>query len=304
MATKAMGPMAGWSWLMRAVNLGSHNAKALFGAAALLLVLAMVPTILQLLFMRSASAPSPTVIGGWMVFSMLYSVLVMPPAMAGLLRVIHASETGASTRATALFDGYRQGAGRIIGLVLVLVLIAIAVIAAIIMAFGAQFMSGIVEFMTAAQSMSATGTQAQMPQLPDGFGTAFVLMLVFGLFFNGVYALSVGQVALAGRGIGQALGDGFAGTLKNLLPLLVLLVIALVVGIVAGLALALLMGLLAMIGGLIHPVVAALLLVPVYVLLMLVVYVIAFGVMYFMWRDICMDGAAPAMALRNDQVEL
>ena len=303
MATRAVGPGRGWSWLARAVNLGSHNARALFGAAALLLVIGIVPTLAQMLFGPSGdSMPSPVAMGGWVLFSLLYSVLVMPPAMAGFLRVIHATETGAAVRASAIFDGYREGAGRIIGLVVVLMLVAIAVLAVVAMLFGQQFMSGLVGFMAAAQTASSTGA-SQLPALPDGVGTLFVVLLVFGLYFNGVYALSVGQVALGGRGLGEALRDGFAGALKNLLPLLVLLVVALVVGLLAGVVLALLMGLLAAVGGMVHTVVAAALVVPVYLAVMLAVYVIAFGVMYFMWRDICADGATPA-AGRNDQLEV
>lgn len=303
MTTRAVGPGRGWSWLVRAVNLGSHNARALFGAGALLLVIGLLPTVLQMLFGPDGTdMPSAAAMGGWVLFSVLYSVLVMPPAMAGFLRVIHASETGAQVHATAIFDGYRQGAGRIIGLVVVLMLIAIAVIAAVAAMFGEEFLTGMTRFMTAVQTASSTG-QTELPPVPDGIGTLFVVLLVFGLFFNGVYALSVGQVALGGHGIGQALRDGFAGALKNVLPLLVLLVIAIVVGILAGIVVALLMGLLAAIGGLVHTAVAAALLVPVYLIVMLAVYVIAFGVMYFMWRDICADGAA-APPVRNDQLEV
>lgn len=288
---------------MQAVNLGSHNARALFGAAALMLVIGLVPTAAQLLFGPGAGdAPNPAAMGGWVLFSLLYSVLVMPPAMAGFLRVIHATETGAPTRAAAIFEAYRQGAGRIIGLVLLLMVVAIVVMVAIAFAFGQQFMTELAQFMMAAQTASSTGT-TQLPSLPDGVGTLFVLILLFGLFFNGVYALSVGQVVLGGSGIGPALRDGFAGALKNLLPLLVLLVVALVVGVLAGIVLALLMALLAAIGGLVHAVVAAILVVPVYLAVMLAVYVIAFGVMYFMWRDICGQGAT-APTVRDDQLEV
>jgi hypothetical protein len=47
---------------------------------------------------------------------------------------------------------------------------------------------------------------------------------------------------------------------------------------------------------------AILLAIPLYLLAMLALYVVMFGVMYFMWRDICGDGAAPAP--RDDQVEV
>ena len=136
-----------------------------------------------------------------------------------------------------------------------------------------------------------------MPPLPDGIGTLVGLLVIFGLFFNGVYALSFGQAALGGRGIGEAIGDGIAGTFKNVLPLLVMLVVVLVAGVVAMVAVGLVMALLAAIGSLVHPAVAMLLVAPVYLALLVAIYVIAFGVMYYMWRDICGD-AAPVPAVR------
>jgi hypothetical protein len=55
--------------------------------------------------------------------------------------------------------------------------------------------------------------------------------------------------------------------------------------------------LLAVLGKLIHPMLAAALALPVYVGMLLVLYVVMFGVVYHMWRDIC--GSEP---MRNDAV--
>jgi hypothetical protein len=48
---------------------------------------------------------------------------------------------------------------------------------------------------------------------------------------------------------------------------------------------------------------AMLLAIPLYVAALLVMYVVMFGVMYFMWRDVCGDGADAAPA-RSDQLEV
>ena len=292
MTTRAVGPAKGWDWLMRAANLGSQNAKALFGAAAWLMAIALVPTLVQMA-LQKAMPESPAMVGVTMGFTLLYSVIAMPPATAGLWRVIHAVETGAPTRASAIFDGYRQNPGKMIGLSVVLLVLAILVLGGALALFGGHFLQGLEEFVVAAQSASAAG-KPQLPPLPDGFGTLLGLLVIFGLFFNGVYALSFGQAALGGRGIGESIRDGIAGTFKNVLPLLVLLVVVLVAGLVAMVAVVLVMGLLAVVGGLIHPAVAVLFVVPVYLALLVAIYVIAFGVMYYMWRDICGDAASPA----------
>lgn len=290
MSTRSVGPGKGWTWLMQAVNLGRSNPKALFGAAALLMLIALVPTIVQMA-LQKAMPESTTMLGVVMAVSLLYSVIVMPPATAGLLRVIHAVETGAPIRASALLDGYRHNPGRMIGLSLLLLALAIAVLGGALALFGGHFLQGLAEFVAAAQSAPATG-KPQLPDLPDGFGTLVGLLVLFGLFFNGVYALAFGQAALGSRGIGESVRDGIAGTFKNLLPMLVLLVVVLVLGVAAGIAMVLVIGLLAVVGALIHPVVAVLLVAPVYLALLVAIYVIAFGVMYYMWRDICSDAAS------------
>jgi len=49
MTTHATGPLAGLTWLKRGFNLGRHNARAVFGAAAILMMVATLPSIAQLL---------------------------------------------------------------------------------------------------------------------------------------------------------------------------------------------------------------------------------------------------------------
>ena len=127
--------------------------------------------------------------------------------------------------------------------------------------------------------------------------------MIFGLFFNGVYVLSFGQAALGGRGIGESIRDGITGTFKNVLPLLVLLVVVLVAGFVAMIVAGIVIGLLAVVGGLVHPAAAMLLAAPAYIALLIVIYVIAFGVMYYMWRDICGDDASLVPASPADQLQ-
>ena len=47
MTTRSMGPGAGLSWLSRAVNLGRHSPRTIFGAIALLALVALVPSLVQ-----------------------------------------------------------------------------------------------------------------------------------------------------------------------------------------------------------------------------------------------------------------
>lgn len=306
MTTRALGPGAGWSWLKQAINIGRHNPKAIFGAVALLAVVALIPSVIQLCLQYGAGlGPEAilTVVGAMgLVMIVLYPLLI-----GGLLRVIDASENGRPTHATALFDTFKagSGAGRLIGFGVLMTLIYIAAFVAVIAVFGQGFLAWYMELLSAGMQGS-TSAPPPVTSLPEGFGTVMALGTLVGLFFFGVYAIGFGQVALGGRGIGAALADGVVGTLKNLLPILVLAVIAIVLVLVFTLIVGLIGALLALIGGLVHEVFAFVLLIPLYFAMILVLYVVMFGVVYFMWRGICGGESAStsAPATTGNQVEM
>lgn len=304
MATRAMGPGAGWSWLKQAINLGRNNPRAVFGAVALLALVGLIPSVLQLALQFGAGLGPEQVL---MVVGLLTlaMIVVYPLLIGGVLRVIHDSEHGRPTRATALFDTFRagNGRGRLIGFGVLLTVIYIATFVLMLAAVGGDFMSWYMQVVTAGMQPDAAGAAATLPALPQGFGTVMGLSMLAGLFFGGVYAIGFGQVALAGRGVGASLGDGVVGTLKNLLPILVLAVIVFVLMLALMLVVLLVGGLLAVVGGMVHEALAMLLIVPVYLGMLLVMYVVMFGVMYYMWRDVCGDEAARPLHDGN-QLEL
>ncbi len=288
MSTRAMGPGAGWRWLKQAINLGRHNPKAIFGAVALLALVALVPSLVQVLLQQGAGVAQETalMVVGAMTLAM---IVVYPLLIGGLLRVIHASETGQPTRARALFDTFRAGhdAARLIGFGVLLTAIYIAVFVAVILSFGQESLSWYMQLLSTGMQADAPSQLPALPELPAGLGTVMALGLLAGLFFGSVYAIGFGQVALGGRGVGAALADGVAGTLKNVLPIVLLAAIAIVLLFALLLVVGLLGGLLALIGGLVHESMALLLLLPLYLGMLLVMYVVMFGVMYYMWRDVC-----------------
>ncbi|GAA4856350.1 hypothetical protein GCM10023332_05020 [Luteimonas vadosa] len=296
-----MGPGAGLGWLKNAINLGRHNAKAVFGAVALMALVALVPSLVQLLLQQGLGVgpQSMLMVAGLLTLAM---IVVYPLLVGGMLRVIHASENGQPTHATALFDTFRagNGAGRLIGFGVLLTAIYITVFLAVIMAVGKDFLSWYMQVINLSLQAGDPSQLPALPALPEGFGTLMALGTLVGLFFGGIYAIGFGQITLAGRTIGEALADGVGGTLKNLLPLLVLAVVVFVAMIVLMIVVALVGGLLMLIGGLVHQSLALLLLAPVYLGMLLVMYVVMFGVMYFMWRDVCGDPPPTADA---DHVE-
>lgn len=175
----------------------------------------------------------------------------------------------------------------------------------VISLLGKDFMGWYWQLITAAQAQQAGGApiSPELLALPEGFGQVMAIGSLFALFMGGVYAIGFGQVALGGRSVGQALGDGFAGTLKNVLPIVLLAVLSVVGMFALVLVVTIVGGILAVLGGLVHAMLGMLLVMPVYIGMLLVIYVVMFGVMYFMWRDIC--GDAPAVdAPRDDRIEV
>jgi hypothetical protein len=294
MHTRTLGPAAGWTWFMQAINVGRNDPKALFGAGALLMLAALVPSLVQLvlerLFARGNLNASLAIAG----LCTLVMMVFFPLLIGGFYRVIDAIERNRPVRATALFDTFRrgQGGGRLIGYGLLMTAIYLLVFGGIIGVFGQELAGWYMKILAMAQQAAPGAPPPQLPPPPAGTGRVFGLSLLAFMFLGGAYAVGFGQVALGGRGVGGALADGFAGAFRNVLPLLVLTVIGMAAMLLTALLLGLVIVVLGAIGMAIHPALAALLIVPVYLAFLVVLYVVMFGIMYFVWRDVCADDAA------------
>src|SRR6476469_4898206 len=284
MAPRSTGPLAGFDWLKRGINVGYANPKAVLGGAAFLLQMAFVPALItmpiQFGVMRAGAQPDWANLGLVMAISVV-GVLLLIPLYGGYLQVIDAAERGLPARARDIFQPYRQGGAlRLIGYGLAIFGVYIAVFAIIIAASGTGIARWYARLMTAQLHHQPLPADA----MPDGIGMAVALVMVFGLFMMGAYAISLGQVALRRRNVFAAIGDGFAGALKNVLPLLVVVII-------------LLAGLLTLLGKLAGTWLVLLLVAPLYVAVMVAMYATMFGTMYYLWRDVCGDDDhAPVVA--------
>jgi hypothetical protein len=291
MTTRSRGALAGFGWLKRAVNLGHRNARAVFGGAALVALASLLPSLItlpiQFAAMRGGAVPGGTTMLVIMGISILGGLLLMP-ALAGYLRVIDATERGQPVRARDVFAPYRQGEVlRLVGYALAMVVVYITAIALVLLIAG----GGIGRWYMDALSAAASGQQAAMPSLPPNLGIAVALFCVLGLLIMGIYAISLGQVALRGRSVPGAIADGVVGSLKNLLPLLVFAVSLVLACIVFAIGFGLVFGLLALLGKVAGAWLIVVLAVPLYIAFVLALFVVMFGVMYHLWRDVCGDDA-------------
>lgn len=307
MTTRAVSPGSGWRWFRQAIDLGRGNPRAVFGAVALMAVIALIPSVIQLVLQYGLGL-GPDALMIVIGLTTLASIVVYPLLIGGLLRVIDAAENGRPTHATAIFDTFHAdgGRGRLIGFGVLMTAIYLGVFLLVIRLFGKDFLDWYWTLITAAQAQQAGGAAMppEMMALPEGFGRVMGIGSLFALFMGGVYAIGFGQVALGGRGVGAAFGDGLGGTLKNVLPIVVLAVLSVIAMIGLSLVVGIVGGILLLIGGLVHATVGMLLAMPVYIGMLLVVYVVMFGVMYFMWRDICGEAPAAGAAARDDSIEV
>jgi len=296
--TRSRGPSAGFEWLKRGIGLAFRHPKPLFGGAALLLVTLVLPSLIsmsaQFLSHSAGAPPSPAMLAGVMVVSMLIGLLIVP-LYAGYLQVIDAAERGQPANGFGIFRPYAQGeALRLIGFGLVLILIYVVMLGIVIVAAG----SGLVGWYM--QVLAAQANHQLPPGLPQGFGIAMALFTVMGLFMMGFYSIALGQIALRRRGVFNAIGDGLLGALKNLLPLIVLTLTLIVAWIVAVIGIVIVGVVLALIGKLVGAWLSLALLIPLYIAMMLLVVAVMFGVMYYLWRDVCAgdseSGVAQAIA--------
>lgn len=288
MTTRMNGPGAGWSWLLRGINLGRSNPKAIFGAVALVMLVVLLPSGIQLL-LQYVVKPRPQAMLAVMGAAMIVIMVLSPLLFGGVLRVIDAAEHRRPTAAMAVFSAFRNGpdAWRLIGFGLLVSLIYIGVFVAVLAILGDGFLGWYWHVLTAAQSAPLSpGSIPAMPA-PEHFALSFAIAVLAGMFLGGVYAIGFGQIALGERGIGGALADGVSGTVKNLLPILVLVVSSLLGLIVLTLLVVLVGALIGIAAHLLHPALVLVLLLPVYFAMMLVIYVVMFGTMYAMWRDVC-----------------
>jgi hypothetical protein len=305
MTTRALGPGAGWGWLKQAVNLGSQNPKAIFGGATLLLLVVVALAIVLGLLMGAVATTMQPGGAGSMALSLVITLpilLVMAGLLVGYLRIIDAVEYGRPASATSVFAGFADWptALRIFGFMLVMAIAQNAVLGGLVALLAPEVGAWYMQSM----QVSVSNPAAQMPALPQGFGTVFAVFWIIGLFAYAVQAIGLGQIALARRGVGGALVDGLAGAAKNLLPLLVLMLIAIAAAILAGLAIVLLVFLIGLLAKAVGIWIAFVIGIPLYFAVLIAIIVISFGVMYFMWRGISGDATPPAPVAAGNQVEM
>lgn len=299
MGTRALGPGAGIGWLKNGVNLGRRNPKAIFGGVALMILAFALPIAVFCLAIAGMDVAKPGSAGFfWTILILVLAFIPLMSAFAvGFLRLIDKVENERPARASDVFAAFRDPGAvlRVIGLIIVLAVTQYLLLGLMLGALAPGFGSWYLHNLQA----SMHGTPQGNAGLPSGFGLGISIAWLVGLVFNAVHALGLGQIALGGRGVFRAVGDGVVGAMKNLLPLLVMFLTLVAAMIVLALALILLVMAVALLSKLLGAWLIVVIAIPLYLAFALAMYVVMFGVMYYMWRDICGDDSPFAGSARR-----
>ncbi len=292
MSIRSVGMASPFRWLMKSLDIGRRQPGALFGGFALLLVIGLIPSVIQMAVQYGLQPPVPVMLTVYALV-MLAGLVIMPPLAAGGFRLVHACETGQPARATDVFAVFRDrpAAVRMILTALLLMVIYVAVFVALVLMPGGTYFG---EIMQVAMT-TPPGQQPDMTGLepPPGLLLWTLGALFAALVVGNAYMLAFVQASLGGRGPLGATADGFMGTLKNLLPLIGF---AIVLGIVGFVLLFILMLVLILVVGLLamaSPVLGMIIAIPVYLVVVLVIYVVMFAFYYHAWREIYDVPVAP-----------
>lgn len=271
-----------YRWLGEAGTLLRRNPGALVGGSGLLLAIALLPSVLQLLLQQVA--PGAGAGAASVVFSLLGLVL-MPPALGGFFRLLRAVDQGAPAAPSAVTAMFRDGpvALRLIACNALFALLTLAVLAGVVALVGSDELLGYVRQLA---SIKPNATPADVPAMPPGTLPLVGLMLLVALFVTTAQQLAAAQIALAGRAMLAASGDGVAATLRHLPALLLFFLPVLLVATLLTLLAALVASVIVLALGMLSPVLATLALVVVALLVLVPMYALLLAFFYCAWREL------------------
>ena len=285
------------SWFTRAVDVGGRQARGLFGAAALgVLVtgaaLMLAGMLLAVVVAAGGVDPKDMSAGMLLALPLVLLVWALAPVLGGgMQQVLHQAENGQPVAASDIFAGFSRGRFWSLAGLAILPLAGLALTLVNYTLFGGP--DYFVQYVAMLEDMAA-----QRPPVPPEVRSPALLFLA-GLAVNIVQtvlqAITVPLAQLSGRGTLGAIADGLRMMARNpgavlvalALALVAVLVLAVVLGI-GGLILVLLAGLVPLLG-------VPLLLLALFVVVVLV-FVVGHGIAYYAWRDLfaAADRAAPA----------
>jgi hypothetical protein len=283
---RRLPPIAPWRWLQQAAVLVRTQPRVIIGATALLMAVALAPSVLQL----ALDGASPALA---QVLALLLSLLLYPPAVAGYYRVLHAVAQGQQPPPSAVFAVFGDGAAvrRMVIANLIFVSGALLVLTLMAWAFGGEAL------MTWFQQVSALQPGArQIPALPSGALPLVVAVLLFGAALLSAQGLAYAELALGPRPPLPAIAAALRLVLRHFGLLLLFYVPAAVLGFLAFMLVVLVAVLLGTMLAVVSAALPAMLILVMCLLLAMAMYALMFAFFYFAWRELLGEDMPPPVA--------
>jgi hypothetical protein len=289
MTVKSISFGAPFSWLASSFEALRRDNGLIFGATALLVVVASVPGLIYLVLHRLMQPLTPGIAFAILAVFTLISTVLFSPIIGGYFRVLHAHEQRQPVRAAAVFALLREpaAAGRMIATALIFVAIKVVLLIAVNFATGGY----VVEFYKVILT-TPPGHPPVFPPMQGSFLLWFVAIVFLVIPYMTAYLLAIAQAALSMRTPIDSVGDGFAVTLRNLAVFILFYLAICLAAFVFLLIFALVVGLVAVLFKLISPILAIVVLVPICLAMLLFFYAVMFNFNYYAWRGTRGDDTA------------
>lgn len=290
----------GLTWFKQAIDLGGHNPKGVFGAAALMIVVfyaimlaAIAPMVAALPETSGGDADMAAMMGRlwpFMAVLVLAVSVLMPFFIGGLMHVIRETEAGRRPGALALFQPFRSGhGGRLIAVGLIVLAIQIVGGVLVMLSGGREYVDAYTEMM---RSLMA-GADPRTLAAPDSNALMFLLQVAVNYVAYAVFLFSVPSILFLGRGLGESLAGSLKASVRNIGANLLAGVLLVAGLIVAALLFGLLMMLVALIASAIHGLFATIVMLVLGLLFASAVMVVMIGAAWLAWRDTFGEGPVP-----------
>lgn len=278
-----VGVAAPWRWLQQGVALLRAHPRALLGGAAMLVAVALLPSVLAALF-------APLSPAGAQVVGAIASLLLYPPAVGGYLRLIHARQSGEDAVAGALLATFADGpaARRLVIGNLIMVSGFMLVIALLAFGLGGEGLLGYF------QQLSQLAPGATPPPLPAGALPFALALLLLGVYMLAAQGLAFAELALGARPPLPAIGAALGASARHYGVLLLFFVPAMFLAFLGFMLVALAAVLLAAMLAVVSAVLGKLVVALCTVALMVALYALLFAFFYFAWRELSGAPAPPA----------
>jgi hypothetical protein len=275
-AAAGIGPAAPWRWLQQATALLRAHPRILTGATALLMAMALAPSVVQL----ALAGASPRLA---QALALLLSLLLYPPAVGGYYRLVHALASGSQPAPSSRFNVFADARAvrRLVVANLIFVSGALLVVSLLAWTLGGE---SLLQFL---QALSALQPGAkQLPPLPPGALPLVLALALLGAALVSAQGLAYAELALGERAPLAAIAAALRATGRNFGMLLLFYVPVAVLGfllfMLVALAAVLLGSLLSVLSAALAPAIVLLC----SLLLALAMYALLFTFFYFAWREL------------------